>query len=283
MVSGFILGVDMLTNKKEHDVRKAISNAFAGIKRKFRLELVQEFYSPDSKIVAPANQPLLEMKAAAWYAVCYQNLESNQPYTFAWIAWDILCNMASRVRMSPDEGQTKWAGSQSRVGTSGSGPLEDVLIDSAIPRAGKSFLESKSSEMMQLAIDLEREKVRSQQLQEYSKDPLQQYQPLVQLPSHHQLDPLRQSQSRNQGGPQQTASEFGDGARLSLLPSSASPRTTPNSTSLLDSIDLMTQETPKVLRNEISTQSGFLTIGPDVDDETMFIVLHSGTAPEPPQ
>ncbi|CAO3568322.1 unnamed protein product [Mortierella alpina] len=279
VVSGFILGVDMLTNKKEHDVRKAINSAFAGIKRKFRLELVQEFYSPDSKIVAPANQPQLEMKAAAWYAVCYQDLESNQPYTFAWIAWDILCNMASRIRMSPEEGQSKWVGAQTRSGTSDTsgsayGPLGGVLIDSAVPSVGKSFQESKSSEMMQLAIDLEREKMKSQQTQQEFKDPLQQYRPLVQLPLPHPSYP-----SRNQVGYQPTVSD------LLPLPAFSSPRTAitttiPHSTSLLDAFNMYPTEAPRVLRTEISTQSGFLTVGPDVDDETMYRILHFGTVPE---
>ncbi|KAG0216144.1 hypothetical protein BGX33_000408 [Mortierella sp. NVP41] len=98
VVSGFITAVDIITNKREYDIRKFIIRAFVTIKTRFRLELEQEFFAPDAKVVSPINVPILERKAAAWYAVCYQNLQPGQPYTFCWIAWDILCRIASRVR-----------------------------------------------------------------------------------------------------------------------------------------------------------------------------------------
>ncbi|KAF9133051.1 hypothetical protein BGW39_010741 [Mortierella sp. 14UC] len=98
VVSGFIMGVDIITNKREYEIRRSIIRAFTTIKNRFRVELEQEFYAPDAKVVPPSNSPLLEKKAAAWYAVCYQNLQPGQPYTFCWIAWDILCRIANRVR-----------------------------------------------------------------------------------------------------------------------------------------------------------------------------------------
>ncbi|KAF9902274.1 hypothetical protein EC991_005069 [Linnemannia zychae] len=98
VVSGFIMGVDIITNKREFEIRRSIVRAFTAIKNRFRLELEQEFYAPDAKVVPLSNVPLLEKKAAAWYAVCYQNLQPGQPYTFCWIAWDILCRIASRVQ-----------------------------------------------------------------------------------------------------------------------------------------------------------------------------------------
>ncbi|KAF9547522.1 hypothetical protein EC957_008359 [Mortierella hygrophila] len=98
VVSGFITGVDIITNKREYEIRRSIVRAFTAIRTRFRLELEQEFYAPDAKVVPPSNIPFLERKAAAWYAVCYQNLQPGQPYTFCWIAWDILCRIASRFR-----------------------------------------------------------------------------------------------------------------------------------------------------------------------------------------
>ncbi|KAF9423615.1 hypothetical protein BGZ94_008244 [Podila epigama] len=96
VVSGFIMGYDVKTNKREHDLRKAITAAYGAIRRRYRHELEQEFYGFDSRVVSLEKRPFLEMKAAAWYAVSYQGLREGQPYTFAWIAWDILCKIASR-------------------------------------------------------------------------------------------------------------------------------------------------------------------------------------------
>ncbi|KFH66584.1 hypothetical protein MVEG_07109 [Podila verticillata NRRL 6337] len=97
LVSGFIMGVDIMTTKREHDIRLAVVNAYSHIRRRYRTELEQEFYGFEGRIVPPDKRPFLEMKAAAWYAVCYQDFQSGQqPYTFAWIAWDILCKIASR-------------------------------------------------------------------------------------------------------------------------------------------------------------------------------------------
>lgn len=96
VVSGFIMGVDIMTTKREHDIRLAVVNAYSHIRRRYRTELEQEFYGFEGRIVSPDKRPSLEMKAAAWYAVCYQDLQPGQPYTFAWIAWDILCKIASR-------------------------------------------------------------------------------------------------------------------------------------------------------------------------------------------
>lgn len=98
VVSGFIQGVDIITNKREYEIRRSIIRGFTTIRNRFRLELEQEFFAPDAKVVPPSNIPFLERKAAAWYAVCYQNLQPGQTYTFCWIAWDILCRIASRVR-----------------------------------------------------------------------------------------------------------------------------------------------------------------------------------------
>ncbi|KAG0093757.1 hypothetical protein BGZ93_001926 [Podila epicladia] len=96
VISGFIMGVDIMTTKREHDIRLAVVNAYSHIRRRYRTELEQEFYGFEGRIVSPDKRPSLEMKAAAWYAVCYQDLQPGQPYTFAWIAWDILCKIASR-------------------------------------------------------------------------------------------------------------------------------------------------------------------------------------------
>ncbi|KAG0282132.1 hypothetical protein BGZ96_000803 [Linnemannia gamsii] len=98
VVSGFIQGVDIITNKREYQIRKSIIRGFTAIRTRFRLELEQEFYASDAKVVPPNNIPFLERKAAAWYAVCYQNLQPGHPYTFCWIGWDILCRIANRVR-----------------------------------------------------------------------------------------------------------------------------------------------------------------------------------------
>ncbi|KAG0347564.1 hypothetical protein BG004_007468 [Podila humilis] len=96
VVSGFIMGFEIMTNKREHDMRKAINDVYAGIRHRYLTELEQEFYGMDLRTVSPDKRPYLEMKAAAWYAVCYENFEPGQPYTFAWIAWDTLCKMAAR-------------------------------------------------------------------------------------------------------------------------------------------------------------------------------------------
>ncbi|KAG0251066.1 hypothetical protein BG011_007879 [Mortierella polycephala] len=100
IASGYVIAFDILTNKKEHDVRNAINISFSAIKKWFRTELEREFYSPDSKMVSPIYQTDIERKASAWYAVSYQDLGSGEPYTFAWIAWEYLCKIAMRVSAS---------------------------------------------------------------------------------------------------------------------------------------------------------------------------------------
>lgn len=91
------MGVDIMTTKREHDIHLAVVNAYSHIRRRYRTELEQEFYGFEGRIVSPDKRPFLEMKAVAWYAVCYQDFQpGQQPYTFAWIAWDILCKIASR-------------------------------------------------------------------------------------------------------------------------------------------------------------------------------------------
>lgn len=100
IASGYVIAFDILTNKKEHDVRNAINISFSAIKKWFRTELEREFYSPDSKMVSPIYQTAIERKASAWYAVSYQDLGSGEPYTFAWIAWEYLCKIAVRVGAS---------------------------------------------------------------------------------------------------------------------------------------------------------------------------------------
>ena len=92
------MGVDLLTNKRVFEIRRSIVRAFTTIKTRFRLELEREFYAPDTKVVPSSSIPFLERKAAAWYAVCYQDSQPGEPYTFCWIAWDILCKIANRVR-----------------------------------------------------------------------------------------------------------------------------------------------------------------------------------------
>ncbi|KAG0198083.1 hypothetical protein BGX28_008427 [Mortierella sp. GBA30] len=286
VVSGFILGVDMLTNKKEHDIRKAIVSAFSGIKRKFRLELTQEFFSPDSKLVAPANLPFLEMKAAAWYAVCYQDLQARQPYTFAWIAWDTLCNIASRVRMVPEDeadlGQLG-DGADSKSGSSRTSSTVTRMSNGIIQNIGRHYQESASSDMMQLAIEMERDKVRNQHLHQPGQDPLQQYKPLVQLPpglqSQQLLEKLSLIGQQRHVHSNHPVLELDGGvgvATSSSSSSSSSSQQASHSISLLDSSGFTIDEAPRPLRNEISVQSGFLAVGPDVDAETMFKVLHHG-------
>ncbi|KAF8976911.1 hypothetical protein BGZ46_007836, partial [Entomortierella lignicola] len=98
IASGYIMGADIITNKREHDVRKSIISAYSIIKRRFRVEFEEEFYSADSRTISPNMQQFVERKAAAWYAVCYQNWQPGQPYTFAWVVWKHICGIASRVQ-----------------------------------------------------------------------------------------------------------------------------------------------------------------------------------------
>ncbi|KAG0046109.1 hypothetical protein BGZ83_008704 [Gryganskiella cystojenkinii] len=104
VVSGFIMDVDVTTNRRENEIRKSIVGAFKRIRQRFRLELEQEFFGPESKAVMRGKEDEVRKKAAAWYAVCYKDLHENehgQSYTFAWVAWDHLCELASRIRISP--------------------------------------------------------------------------------------------------------------------------------------------------------------------------------------
>ncbi|GJJ78907.1 RNA-dependent RNA polymerase [Entomortierella parvispora] len=101
VVSGFIMDTDMITNQREHEVRKSIVAAYKHIKKRFRLELEKQFYGPEGKTVMESNIDEVRRKATAWYAVCYQNLHHGQPYTFAWIAYDYICESALSVRTSP--------------------------------------------------------------------------------------------------------------------------------------------------------------------------------------
>ncbi|KAI1295242.1 hypothetical protein EDD11_007880 [Mortierella claussenii] len=119
VASGYIMAVDVITNKREHDIRKAIVNAYAAIKRKFRAKLEGEFYIEGSKTIPASLQHFVEMKAAAWYAVCYQNLQPGQSYTFAWIAWDYLCKIASRVHI---------VAPQPTAALSGAGPTASLSV-----------------------------------------------------------------------------------------------------------------------------------------------------------
>ncbi|KAF9351754.1 hypothetical protein BGX34_000383, partial [Mortierella sp. NVP85] len=124
VVSGFITGTDIITNKKGHDIRKLIQGAYAGIRRKWRKELEEEFYAPGSKNVDHQNQPFLERKASAWYAVCYQDLKPGDPYTFPWVAWDTLCTIAHRVRT-----QQLTEDDPTSVSVSGDEGIESTVIE----------------------------------------------------------------------------------------------------------------------------------------------------------
>lgn len=95
------MDTDMITNRREHEIRKSIITAYKHIKKRFRLELEQPYFGPEGKIVMDSKRDEVKRKAAAWYAVCYQNLHHGQPYTFAWIAYDYLCELAASVRNSP--------------------------------------------------------------------------------------------------------------------------------------------------------------------------------------
>ncbi|KAF9434438.1 hypothetical protein BGZ76_008018 [Entomortierella beljakovae] len=108
IASGYFMGIDVITNKREHDVRKSIVGAYSIIKRKYRTEFEQEFYAPGSKKIPSTFMPEVEKKAAAWYAACYQNLRHGQTYSFAWVVWDYLCGMAKLYRPPTNLDNPSW-------------------------------------------------------------------------------------------------------------------------------------------------------------------------------
>lgn len=95
------MGVDLITNRREFEVRKLIIAAYKRIRKRFRWELEHEFLDSDGKTVMVSKNDEVKRKAAAWYAVCYQDLRYGQPYTFAWVAYDYICEIASRIKTSP--------------------------------------------------------------------------------------------------------------------------------------------------------------------------------------
>ncbi|KAF9357301.1 hypothetical protein BGX26_003950 [Mortierella sp. AD094] len=258
VASGFIMGVDMITNKKEHDVRKSIVNAYSIIRRRFRNEFEREFYSPDAKAIAPSLQQFVEQKAAAWYAVCYQKLQPDQPYTFVWIIWDHLCKIASRVRKPP--GMEK---SSLRIVASQGSPI------------GSPNMQSNT-------------------LSEPDVHAQAQGEDTVQGPLQSNMSQAASGKSYDISTQQQTQSGIGDGPiKVDLAsPSLSSPsndisnemislsinsgHSSDNAfgaSSLRRTFARSIVEEPRVLRTDITIHAGSMFIQPDVDDSTLKAAL----------
>ncbi|KAK3827572.1 MAG: RNA dependent RNA polymerase-domain-containing protein, partial [Benniella sp.] len=264
VVSGFITGIDIITNKRDHDIRKAIQGAYGGIRRKWRKELEEEFYAPDSKVVDPQNQPFLERKASAWYAVCYQDLKPGDPYTFPWVAWDILCTIAHRVRtqqLTEEEDPTRASisGDEDDVST-----VVDLLGD--VPFANESMRSRQSSAMMDIALERERGKMSTEKRYTHSQFIM------AGLTLH------------NSRGPQTTPS----GTPLTLavtMPKLTSEEEPSSPVETVNSYDMeapfgahsWNQNDPRPLRIAITLltglQAGVISVEPDVDDRALHEVL----------
>ena len=272
VVSGFITGIDIITNKRDHDIRKAIQGAYGGIKRKWRKELEEEFYAPDSKVVSPQSQPFLERKASAWYAVCYQDLQPDDPYTFPWVAWDILCTIANRVRtqqLSEEEDPT-------RASASGDEDNESTVIDllGEEPFENDSMTSRQSSAMMDIALERERGKI-STENRHSNLGLMQQY-------TRSQFITAGLT-SRNWRGPQTTLS----GTPLTLAVT-MQKLTSEEPSSPVENLDSYDREAPlsahspnlsepRPVRIAVTLQTGFqagaVSVEPDVDDKALQEVL----------
>ncbi|KAK3827569.1 MAG: RNA dependent RNA polymerase-domain-containing protein [Benniella sp.] len=264
VVSGFITGIGIITNKKPQEIRKVIQGAYAGIKRKWRKELEEEFYAPDSKVVDPQNLPFLERKASAWYAVCYQDLKPGDPYTFPWVAWDILCTIAHRVRtqqLTEEEDPT-------RASVSGDEDNESTVVDLSEeePFENETMRSSQSSSMMDIALERERGKMSTERRY-----------------THSQFI-MAGLTSRTWRGPQTTPS----GTPLTLavtMPKLTSEEEPSSPVETLNSYDVEAplsahspnQSEPRPMRIAVTLQTGFQTgamsVEPDVDDKALHEVL----------
>ncbi|KAF9389237.1 hypothetical protein BGX21_000151 [Mortierella sp. AD011] len=247
IASGFIMGVDMITNRKEHDVRQSINSAYSFIKRKFRSEFEKEFYSPDSKTIAPNLQQYVERKASAWYVVCYQNLQPDQSYTFAWVVWDYLCKIASRVRRL--QGIEK---SSQRIATpQGDSPRPHA--DTQTPR--EDSVQPLQSDMPQVANE------------ESCDISIQQHSRSIRIEDGSIKADLASTSSSssndisNRVMPLNTTSAYSSTnnvfGKTTPRPSFIRPRT----------------DKPRELRTKISIHAGSMFIEPDVDDSTLRAAL----------
>ncbi|KAK3827568.1 MAG: RNA dependent RNA polymerase-domain-containing protein [Benniella sp.] len=272
VMSGFITGIDIITNKKDHDIRKAIRGAYGGIRRKWRKELEEEFYAPHSKVIDPQNQPFLERKASAWYAVCYQDLKPGDPYTFPWVAWDILCTIAHRVRtqqLTEEEDPTR---------ASVSGDEDDVstVIDLAgeEPLENESIRSRQSSAMMDIALGREQGRISTEKRHSNLRI-LQQY-------THSQFITGGLT-SRTWRGPQTTPSctSLTLAVTMQKLTSvePSSPVKTVNSSDMEASLSAHSpnQSEPRPLRIAVTLRTGFqagaMSMELDVDDKALHEVL----------
>ncbi|KAF9344043.1 hypothetical protein BGX34_006051, partial [Mortierella sp. NVP85] len=272
VVSGFITGIDIITNKRDHDIRKAIQGAYGGIRRKWRKELEEEFYAPDSKVVDPQNQPFLERKASAWYAVCYQDLQPGDPYTFPWVAWDILCAIAHRVRtqqLTEEEDPT-------RVSVNGDDDDASTVVDllGDEPLENESMRSRQSLAMMDIALERERGKI-STEKRHSNLGIMQQY-------THSQFITAGLT-SRNWRGPQTTPS--GTPLTLAVTMQKLSSEEPSSPVDTVDSYDMEAplsahspnQSEPRPLRIAVTLQTGLqagvISVEPDVDDKKLHEVL----------
>ncbi|KAK3827571.1 MAG: RNA dependent RNA polymerase-domain-containing protein [Benniella sp.] len=272
VVCGFITGIGIITNKRDRDIRKAIQGAYGGIRRKWRKELEEEFYAPDSKVVDPQNLPFLERKASAWYAVCYQDLQPGDPYTFPWVAWDILCTIAHRVRtqqLTEEEDPT-------RASVSGDDDNESTVIDllGEEPLENENMRSIQSSALMDIALKRERGKI-SAEKRDSNLRILQQY-------THSQFVTGGLT-SRTWRGPQTTPS----GTPLTLAVT-MQKLTSEEPSSPVETVNSYDMEAPlgayspkkcelRPLRSAVTLQTGLqagvISVEPDVDDKALHEIL----------
>ncbi|KAF9959907.1 hypothetical protein BGZ65_012983 [Modicella reniformis] len=269
LVSGFIMGVEIITNKREHDVRKVITSAYAAIKRKFRTDLEKEFYTPETKIVSLSDRPLVEMKAAAWYAVCYQDLEPGQPYTFAWIAWDYICDIASRIRVIQILEEA--AGHQAL----GSGEEEETHESSLASTSNTGdrtdLMRSSQEDMMENALEREREKMTLEK-QISNLELLQQYAQPFLMPGLNSR--AGAPQTAPIGTPFTEVLELGNHGLTPIgLSRMNASQAAAAASDACDHEETTSETESRPVRNKVTTQSGFVTVEPDVDDATLLGVL----------
>ncbi|GBB88560.1 hypothetical protein RclHR1_01510011 [Rhizophagus clarus] len=100
VTSGYIINnISSIDRKKSRDITKSVMDAFIPIKRYYRKLFEEEFYGEGTNVVSPVIRHRMKAKAAAWYYVTYHPAElrdnpSERMISFAWIAHDVLCNIA---------------------------------------------------------------------------------------------------------------------------------------------------------------------------------------------
>jgi len=247
------MDTDMITNRREHEIRKSIITAYKHIKKRFRLELEQQFFGPEGKTVMDSKRDDIKKKAAAWYAVCYQNLHHGQPYTFAWIAYDYICELAASVRTSPVQEKRVVLPAVSPHDAAESSPdvndgnHGDSLVDFMGGKPTNPWSGVAHPNMMEMAMVQERARVA--------------------------LESKRSTETVDGPSTQSTSSVISPSIRLPFFEAVEYPMPPPSDLPHVGSTTLGPLRGE--LRAKISHETGgYLTVGPDASDDQLFKALN---------